>query len=130
METSARSNIGIMLMDQIAAIDSDANAGNNIIRVLTSTSSVLSSSMLRQILDCIRLLGTTYAFMVPYDLSALLNRVDLFDGYGASLRSSVNEATMVCPHDGYNVKGERLRESRYMKALAITVGLGNKTLDA
>jgi predicted porin len=49
-------------MDQITAIDSDADAGSNIIRDLTTTGSTLTATMLRQMLDCIQLLGTTYAF--------------------------------------------------------------------
>jgi hypothetical protein len=130
MAGDAKSNIGIILMDQVAAIESDTAAGNNIIRVLTSTGTILTATMLRHMLDCINLLGTTYAFIVPYELSALLNRVQLFNGNAATLRSVADEHTMIGAHDGYNVKGPRLNDARYIKALHITVSLGNKPADA
>jgi hypothetical protein len=130
MAGDAKSDLGIMLMDQIAAIDSDAAAGSNIIRVLTTTGSTLTATMLRHMLDCIQLLGTTYAFMIPYALSSLLNRVQNFNGNTTVLKPTVDERTMICPHSGYNVKGSLVKESRHMKAFIATVKLGNKIADA
>jgi len=125
MDGASKSNVGVMLTEQIASIDSDANAGSYIIAVLTSTSNVLASNMRKMLLDCIKLLGTTYAFMIPYELAALLNRVTTFSEDKTLLNGSVNETVMVRPHGGYNIKGDAFTEPRYMKAFIKTTKIGN-----
>lgn len=130
MDGKDKSDVGIMLTDQIASIEGDANAGNNIVAVLTSVPNVLASNMIRHLLECIKLLGTIYAFMLPYDLSALLNRVNVLNQGVVVLNDKIDENSMVRPHGGFNIKGQRMSEARFIKAFNNTVKLGNKRFDA
>ncbi len=106
---------------QIASIDIDAGAGDNIIAVLDSVASVLGSTMIRHILDTIRLLGTTYVFMIPSSLGVVLNRVKLVNKGTIILSDKPDLGTMLRLNGGFNVIGDRISEPRYLKAFANTV---------
>jgi hypothetical protein len=75
IDKSVKSDIGVLLSTQIDSIDVDTGAGANMLAVLNTVQNATGATMLRSVINCIRSLGTTYAFMVDIQLSSLLNRV-------------------------------------------------------
>ena len=125
-----QSDLGILLSHQIGTIDTDLNSGSNIVLTLTSSNNTLNAAMLHAMLIVIKLLGTVYAFMLPIELSQLLNRVVLFRDNGVQLRDTIDESAMVRPRGGYNVAKKMFEATSTTKALAKMVNLGNKKSDA
>jgi hypothetical protein len=105
MHSKDKSDIGILWSDQIASIDTDADIGNNIIAVLNSVSNTLGLTMIWCILDTTKLLGTIYAFMIPCNLSMLMNRVDLVIQRAMIVTGEADVKSMVHVHGGFNVIG-------------------------
>jgi hypothetical protein len=99
--------------------------------VLNTVQNATGATMLRSLLKCIKLLGTTYAFMVDIELSSLLNRVSIFSEGIAVLNNKVDESSMVCARGGYNIKPEEnLSLVRVMKAFELTLSIGNTVAGA
>ena len=131
IDKSLKSDLGVLLSTQIDSIDVDTGAGTNMLAVLSTVQNSIGATMLRSVLKCITLLGTTYAFMVDIELSSLLNRVSVFSEGVAVLNNKVNESSMVCARGGYNIKPEdKLSVPRVMKAFELTVSVGNTVTSA
>ncbi len=118
-----KSDLGILLSTQISTIDTNANTGSNMIRVLTSGSDTLCADMLRNTLAVIKLLGSLYAFMIPSELSKLLNRVDLFDE-GAALLKAEHQVTMTTMTTTTTVVAAAAAATEATKATAVTAMAG------
>lgn len=120
LDTKTRSDIGVSLSFYIDQIGSNGDVGNHILTALSGTQTQAKADMMRNLMGMINLLGTYYAFMLPIELSSLLNRVNNISVGEFILADKADEDSMVCPYGGFNrVAEDVMYDKRITKALGI-----------
>jgi len=126
MDPGMKSDMGISLRMYLSDIDISTNTGSTMMTSICTSASKSSIEMKRHLLDTITRLGTIYAFMLPFELSSLLNRVENITGDEFLLRASPDEKTMVHPHGGFNmVSTAFMYEKRIIRAMKNACNTGH-----
>jgi len=101
---SVKSALGIKLRVHIDNCkDGNVNAGDQIMMVLCSQSDTVCSDGRRAIVETLKLLGTTYAFMIPRRLAMLLSRTMTMDGGRILVQKDCRTKDMVGLGEGFDV---------------------------
>jgi len=102
IDSKVKSKLGTMLSIQISQIATSYTSGKFILQVLSSEQTKECSDMIAGLMNVIRRLGTTYAFMIPKELAILLNRVDSIGTDKLVLKKDHNTKDMVGLGIGYD----------------------------
>jgi hypothetical protein len=75
-----KSKLGMVLRLQIDNHEDNVNIGNDMVLVLSQGSDVSMADARRCMIQTMKLLGTTYAFMLPKTMSTMLSKVNVITG--------------------------------------------------
>ena len=108
LESQVKSQLGVLLSKHIDNYEHNVNVGDNMMMVLCSKTDVTLSDGRIAIIRTMRLLGTSYAFMLPRALACLLSRVEVMDNCAVRIVKAPRMDEIIGLGEGYDVVATKL----------------------
>jgi len=117
--------VGTAMSRYIDQIDHSVGVSSSMLIILSRPNDLDMAEMRRMVLSNINTLGTSLAFMLPFSVSSLLNRVSVINNGKFVLRPQPNTKDMLKEHDGYDrLSDEHRGASNVIKGLKLLKASG------
>lgn len=110
--------IGAALSSYVETLNDNNMVHKPMLLLMCQNNDTNMAEFRRILLDALKILGTHLAFMLPFELSKLLNRITTINAGEFVLNKSEVEKSMLKPHDGYSrIAKEHMEAGKNMKAI-------------